>query len=120
MIVLTELSKPIKDHPKRIVAHFVGLLVLAYIYIAWAYLGYRITSKYGYYFFNHNKVGYKYAGIATLMFAALAEIGIVSVPNKWDFTLIILVFIFGWILTALKEYCTEKNEKNSGYQSLPQ
>ena len=44
------------------ISHIFGLAILAWIYVGWAFIGYIITQKFGYYFFNPYQVGYQYVG----------------------------------------------------------
>ncbi|KAG9232222.1 hypothetical protein BJ875DRAFT_515129 [Amylocarpus encephaloides] len=86
-------------------AHIFGTTFLSLAYVGWAYVGYSATGKFGYYFFDHNKVGWDDATAAIMVFCAACNTA--------------FVFVNG--LTASREQLTKKCEQKSyDYISLPQ
>ena len=56
-------------------AHIFGTTFLSLAYVGWAYVGYAATDKFGYYFFDHNKVGWDDATAAIMAFCATCNTG---------------------------------------------
>ncbi|KAE8442242.1 hypothetical protein EG329_003713 [Mollisiaceae sp. DMI_Dod_QoI] len=86
-------------------AHILGLSILSWIYVAWAFVGYIVTDQYPYFFFDHKQVGWEYAVGSWAGFAVITDV----------------FFFFVYGLTALRQQFTKKGDgKKTGYQQLPQ
>ncbi|CZT42039.1 uncharacterized protein RSE6_01869 [Rhynchosporium secalis] len=85
-------------------AHVVGLSLLTFAYIGWAYIGYIVTDKWAMYFLNHKEMQWEHVIGSWVGFVVLTNI----------------FFAVVYSITATREYLTRKGEnKNSGYQQLP-
>jgi len=86
-------------------AHIVGLSVLSFLYVGWTFVGYVVTDRYAYFFFDHHRIGWLYVATAILAFSALTNI--------------FFSVVYG--LTGLREVLSAKEDgKSSGYSRLPQ
>ena len=56
------------------IIHILGFTVLSLCYFGWAFVGYIVCKKYGYFFFNHDRIGWEYVGIAIVGFVVLSNI----------------------------------------------
>ncbi|KAM3075787.1 hypothetical protein ACMFMG_007914 [Clarireedia jacksonii] len=81
-----------------------GGLLLAYV--GWAAVGHHFTEKYSYFFLDHEQIGWQYYWSCVAGFVILGE----------------LFFTFIYAVTGVRESMTKKqgDDKNTGYQRLPQ
>ncbi|TGO22335.1 hypothetical protein BPAE_0172g00160 [Botrytis paeoniae] len=86
--------------------HVFSLAVLSLVYVGWAAIGKYIVGKYTYFFLDHEKTGWEYYWASVAAFVVLVE----------------LFFVFVYSLTGVRESMTKKqnDDKNTGYQRLPQ
>ncbi|KAM0124048.1 hypothetical protein ACHAP3_010653 [Botrytis cinerea] len=86
--------------------HVFALAVLSLVYVGWAAIGKHYVGKYTYFFLDHEKNGWEYYWASVAAFVVLVE----------------LFFVFVYSLTGVRESMTKKqnDDKNTGYQRLPQ
>ncbi|KAI9644793.1 hypothetical protein NHQ30_006820 [Ciborinia camelliae] len=86
--------------------HVVAFAVLIFVYVGWATIGYHYLDKYVYFFLDHEKIGWEYYWASVAGFVFLSEI----------------FFVFVYAITGVRESMTKKqnDDKNTGYQRLPQ
>ncbi|KUJ07623.1 uncharacterized protein LY89DRAFT_660408 [Mollisia scopiformis] len=91
--------------PEPVGAHVAGLGALSFIYVGWQYVGYIVSDKFAYFFFDHKQVGWEYVIASWFFFAIVNNIS--------------YFFVYG--VTAVRQQLTKKGDgKKSGYQQLPQ
>ncbi|KAG0649618.1 hypothetical protein D0Z07_4049 [Hyphodiscus hymeniophilus] len=93
--------------PEPVGAHMVGLSTFSLAYVGWTFLGYVVTDKYHYFFFNHKIVGWEHFG--------LNVVGFIAITN------IFFIMVYG--VTGIREALTKRGEarkSGGGYTRLPQ
>ena len=92
---------------------------MSILYTGWVFVGYIVTDRYAYYFFDHKKIGWESVAAAFVAFVALEVICMNPFPCVTTVMLILVVFLFVYGLTGIREKCTKKSE-NKSYTRLPQ
>ncbi|PQE32217.1 FAR-17a AIG1 protein [Rutstroemia sp. NJR-2017a WRK4] len=100
LFYLSSIKRPEAFH------HVTALGALLLAYVGWAAFGHYHTEKYCYYFLDHEEIGWNYYWSCVAGFVVLGE----------------LFFIFIYAVTGIRESMTKKqaDDKNTGYQRLPQ
>ena len=99
-----------------------GLIVLSLCYLGWAAIGYILTDKYYYFFFDHKQVGWERVGEATGAFLVSTIICKFLAKSSSIPSLINIVFLVVYGLTGFREKLTKRGEerKSGGaYTRLP-
>lgn len=102
--------------------HVFALAVLSLVYVGWAAIGKHYVGKYTYFFLDHEKNGWEYYWASVAAFVVLVELCKFLPTCDHVILLINLVFVFVYSLTGVRESMTKKqnDDKNTGYQRLPQ
>ncbi|KAI9050682.1 hypothetical protein LZ554_004802 [Drepanopeziza brunnea f. sp. 'monogermtubi'] len=88
-----------------IATHVSGLSFLTALYIGWVYIGYTFTGKYALFFLDNKQMKWEHV--------IEGWVGLIFLTN--------IFFSFVYFITGARESLTRKGEnKNNGYQSLPQ
>jgi hypothetical protein len=96
-------------------------MFLSLVYIGWASIGHLLTGKIEYFLFDHNKVYHgEYVVAAGVGFLALTIVCKSSQSLRQNQSLTMLVFVFVYGLTGIREALVKKCNDKKGYQRLPQ